>query len=136
MSNPTPQRDSILLEGMIFYAYHGVRPEERTLGQRVVVDLRAELDLSAAGRSDSLSDTISYTDLYEAVKAILEGEKTYNLLEAVAAAIAKRVLASFPVSAVWVRATKPSPPIRGATLTEATVEIYREQKSGDAGPNP
>ena len=135
MSNPRPQRDSILLEGMSFYAYHGVRPEERTLGQRVVVDLRVELDLSVVGRSDSLSDTISYTDLYEAVKAILEGP-TRNLLEAVAEAVAQRVLASFPVSAVWVRATKPSPPIRGATLTGASVEIYRERKSGGAGSSP
>ena len=31
----TPDRDEILLEGMRFYAYHGVNPEERVLGQRL-----------------------------------------------------------------------------------------------------
>ncbi|MBI4312116.1 MAG: dihydroneopterin aldolase, partial [Chloroflexi bacterium] len=44
--------DSILLEGMAFYGYHGVNPEERALGQRFVVDLQVYLDLSRAGASD------------------------------------------------------------------------------------
>jgi dihydroneopterin aldolase len=128
MSNSESQHDGILLESMSFYAYHGVNPEERSLGQRFMVDLRVELDLSAAGKSDSLSDTISYTELYKEAKAVLEGE-AYNLLEAVAEAVAQRVLAFFPVSAVWVRVTKPSPPIKGATLTGAAVEVYRKRKA-------
>ena len=45
-----PPADEILLEGLRFYAYHGVNPEERALGQRFLVDsgswrlIRAEVD--------------------------------------------------------------------------------------------
>lgn len=116
--------DSITLEGMTFYAYHGVNPEERALGQRFVVDLTVEANLSAPSRSDKLSDTVNYSELYRTVKAVVEGE-TYNLLETVAEAIARRVLASFPIVAVRARVTKPSPPIRDAVLDGVSVEVYR-----------
>jgi len=117
-------QDRILLEGLSFYGFHGVRPEERTLGQQFLVDLSVYLDLSKPGDSDLLSDTISYTDLYQTVKAVVQDE-TYNLLEAVAQTIATRVLASFPVEAVWTRVTKLSPPIAGVISKGASVEIYR-----------
>ena len=35
--------DRIELEGLAFYGYHGVRPEEKSLGQRFEVDLKLEL---------------------------------------------------------------------------------------------
>lgn len=126
-SDNSPPHDSITLEGMTFYAYHGVNPEERELGQRFVVDLTVEADLSAPGQSDELSDTVDYSEVYRAVKAVVEGE-TYNLLEAVAEAVARRVLASFPVVAVRARVTKPSPPIKGAVLDGVSVEVYRERQ--------
>ena len=50
MSSPFPQRDRIVLEGMRFYGFHGVNPEERVLGQEYLVDLTVEMDLSRAGR--------------------------------------------------------------------------------------
>ena len=127
MSDTRISQDHILLEGMTFYGYHGVNAEERQLGQRFVVDLQVQLDLTASGRSDALADTVSYTDLYRAVKAVVEGER-YKLLEAVAEAVAQRVLASFPVSAVRTRVQKPSPPIKDAVLQGVTVEIYRERQ--------
>ncbi|MFH1140648.1 MAG: dihydroneopterin aldolase [Chloroflexota bacterium] len=128
MSDSKPSRDHILLEGMTFYAYHGANPEEKELGQRFVVNLQVELDLSAPGRSDVLADTVSYTGLYQAVKAVVEGER-FNLLEAVAEAIAQRVLASFPpVSAVLARVAKVSPPIKGAILGKVAVEVYRHRE--------
>ena len=47
--------------------------EERVLGQPFEVDLEAELDLSAAGASDDIADSVSYTDLYRVVKRHMEG---------------------------------------------------------------
>ena len=87
--------DRIILEGMQFYGYHGVNPEERVLGQRYVVDLTADLDLSRAGQSDRLEDTVSYSHIYRTVRAVMEGEPR-NLLESAAQAIADRVLSEFP----------------------------------------
>lgn len=118
--------DCIFLEGLTFYGYHGVNAEERELGQRFEVDVRVYLDLGAAGRSDSIGDTVSYTDIYRVVQSTVEKE-SYYLLEAVAEALAKRLLTSFSVTAVHIRMKKPSPPVHGAVTGSAGVEIYREK---------
>ena len=104
--------DRILLKGMTFYGYHGVRPEEKELGQRFVVDVEMELDLRAAGASDDLTDTVDYSRVYRVVKEIVEGPGR-NLLEAVAEETAGAVLNTFSVSAVRVRVAKPHVSIRG-----------------------
>ena len=130
MSSPP---DRIVLEGMRFYGFHGVNPEERVLGQEYLVDLTVEMDLGGAGRSDRLEDTISYAHIYRAVKDVMEGELR-NLLEAAAQSIADRVLSEFPVDSVTVRVKKPHPPIRGSIIESATVEIYRRRGNQFEGP--
>jgi dihydroneopterin aldolase len=57
--------DRVLLRGLLFHGYHGVLPEERTLGQKFAVDVALSVDLRAAGASDDLQDTISYAAVYE-----------------------------------------------------------------------
>ncbi len=117
--------DRIILRGMQFYGFHGVNPEERRLGQPFIVDLEAELDLTTAGESDRLQDTVSYTHLYRVVKTVVEGEPR-NLLENAASAIARGVFDQHPaVQAVRVRVKKPRPPIRGSVVEAAEVDIYR-----------
>ena len=127
MRDEIPKSDWIILEGMRFYGFHGVNPEERVLGQEYLVDLAVEMDLGRAGRSDRLEDTISYTHIYRAVKEVMEGEPR-NLLEAAAQSIADRVLSDFPVDSVAVRVKKPHPPIRGSVIENATVEIFRRRE--------
>lgn len=118
--------DRILLEGMQFYGYHGVNPEERVLGQRYVVDLAADLDLSRAGATDRLEDTVSYSHIYRTVRTVMEGEPR-NLLESAAQAIAARLLAEFPIDAVSVTVKKPNPPVRGSSIELAAVQIHRSR---------
>ncbi|URE10110.1 dihydroneopterin aldolase, partial [Musa troglodytarum] len=57
-------KDKLILRGLQFHGFHGVKPEEKKLGQKFVVDVDAWLDLSNAGKSDDISDTVSYTDIY------------------------------------------------------------------------
>lgn len=121
--------DTIALKGMVFYGYHGVLPEERSLGQRFVVDVEVETDLRKAGASDQLEHTINYSKLFQAAKEVIEGEHK-NLLEAVAESIAAKVLRSLPIAAVRVRVSKAAPPIRGAVLEDASVTIHRSQSVG------
>ena len=123
--------DRIILEGMQFYGYHGGSPEERSLGQPFQVDLEAELDLSIAGKSDSRDDTVSYTHLYRLVQEVMGGAPK-NLLEAVAEEIATRALDSFPLRGMMVRVKKTRPPIKGAVVSGAAVEIYRYKIRPDA----
>jgi dihydroneopterin aldolase len=116
--------DAISLEGMVFYGYHGVSAEEQALGQRFIVDLAVSVDLRRPGETDHLEHTVSYSHLYQIVKEVVEGPRR-KLLEAVAETIAQRVLDRVPVARAKVRVTKPSPPIRGAMLTAASITIVR-----------
>jgi dihydroneopterin aldolase len=122
--------DQVFLEGMIFYGYHGVHAEERRLGQRFVVDLCVTCDLRAAGRSDRLDETVSYSDLYRIARGVVEGEPR-DLIEAVAAAIASEVLARLPrVETVEATVRKPWAPIGGAAIEAAGVRIRRARDGG------
>lgn len=121
--------DEVFLEGLRFYAYHGVNPEERTLGQRFLVDVRVETDLRAAGQSDDLNDTISYSAVYKRVRAIVEGEPR-DLIETVAEEIASAVLTEFGrAQAVTVTLRKPEVAIKGAMLDAAGIRIRRTRES-------
>src|SRR5215204_3216960 len=122
--------DEILLEGMRFYAYHGVNPEERTLGQRFTVDVVMAVDLRPAGQSDELVDTVSYSAVYKLVRQIVEGEPR-QLIEAVAEEIASGILASFSlVNQVNVTVRKPEVPMKGSMLDAAGVRITRSRAEG------
>ncbi|KAK2979290.1 hypothetical protein RJ640_013254 [Escallonia rubra] len=56
--------DKLVLRGLKFHGYHGVKLEERKLGQKFLIDVDAWMDLRAAGKSDNLLDTVSYTEIY------------------------------------------------------------------------
>lgn len=114
--------DVIRLIGLQFYAYHGVDPGERELGQRFEVDVELLLDLAPAGRGDDLAATVNYRTVYEQVRDAME--PPCMLLEAVAERIAAKLLAGFAIEAVHVRIRKPSVPI-GGVIAHAEVEISR-----------
>lgn len=133
LSNETPVPDEILLEGMRFYAYHGVNPEERVLGQRFSVDVALAVDLRRAGRGDDLGETVSYSDVYKLTRRIVEGEPRH-LIEAVAEAIASAMLREFPpVKRVTVTVRKTEVPLKGAMLDAAGVRVTRS-RAEDAAP--
>jgi dihydroneopterin aldolase len=119
--------DKIYFNGMSFYGYHGVFGAEAELGQRFFVDLDLSLDLSKAGASDDLNDTVNYADIFTCVQKVVEGER-YNLVEKLAAQIAERLLRQFPLMEVKVKVTKPNPPINGHYESVA-IEMIR--KRGD-----
>ncbi len=119
--------DKILLNGMVFYGYHGVNAEEKALGQRFVVDLALERDLRAASVSDNIRDTVNYAAVYHTVRRIMEDDSR-NLLEALAQDIADALLCEFALSAVGVRLKKPGVAIKGSVLSYAGVEIRRERR--------
>ena len=118
--------DKIILSGMVFYGFHGMSEAEQELGQRFDVDLVVQMDLSRAGESDMLEDTVSYTNLYRTVKEIVEGPSR-KLLEHVAETIATKILAQTSVASVRVTVKKPKVPMKGSVLDYAAVEIVRHR---------
>jgi dihydroneopterin aldolase len=120
-------RDEINLEGMVFFGRHGVNPEETTLGQRFGADLSVFLDLSKAGGTDDVADTVSYASLYKIVRAEVEGEPS-KLLEHLAVRIIRKVLEHDKrIVAARLRVTKLNPPLKGSTSGQAAVVIERDQ---------
>jgi dihydroneopterin aldolase len=116
--------DAVFLEGLRFYAYHGVNPEERAAGQRFLVDVELEADLRAAGQRDDLAATINYSAVYKRVRAIVEGPPR-RLIEALAEDLAVALLTEFPAEAVTVTVRKPEVALKGAFLVAAGVRIRR-----------
>jgi dihydroneopterin aldolase len=115
--------DRILIQGIQFHGHHGVREEERKLGQRFAVDVELTLDLAEAGRRDELSATVDYEQVHAVVVEIGTREQ-FRLLEALASRLATTILERFPVRQVAVRVAKPSPPIAGL-VGGVSVEITR-----------
>src|SRR5438067_572788 len=117
--------DHIRLNDMVFYGYHGVLPEERALGQRFVVSIDMGVDLAAAGRSDDLTKTVNYADVYALARDIVTGAPC-QLIETVAERISAAVLTEHPgVQTIVVRIQKPAVPLAGAVLGSSEVCIER-----------
>ena len=117
--------DTISLVGITLYGYHGVRPEERTLGQRFVVDVHLDADFRNAAATDDLAFTVNYSEVYALVAEIVEGEPV-NLLETLAERIIKTLFKRFSeIERARVRIAKPGVAIAGSVLREASVSISR-----------
>lgn len=110
-------RDRISLRGMRFEGRHGALPGEQDAAQPFEVDVVLGLDLSRAAASDELVDTVDYGSVFEIARAMVE-ERSFNLVEAIAGAIADAVLAAHPaVVEVEVAVRKPRAPLPGSFET-------------------
>ncbi len=76
----------IHIENMEFYAYHGHFKEEQIVGNKFLVDLMLEVDISKPAETDELEDALDYQQAYRIVKN--EMEQNSKLLEH----LAKRIL--------------------------------------------
>ena len=122
--------DRITLRGMRFSGRHGVGDEERAETQPIEVDIVLRLDLSRPGATDELADTIDYASLFVLARRIVE-ERSFKLIEAIAAAIAEAVLAAHPIDDVEVRVRKPKAPLPGAFETvETRIRRHRGERAG------
>ncbi|GJE51560.1 Dihydroneopterin aldolase [Methylobacterium tardum] len=118
--------DLIRVTRIAVFGRHGLLPEEAVLGQRFYISLEARVDLSEAGRSDAVAGTVSYADLTQIAVAI-STEQRFNLIEALAEAIAASILERFArIDAITVRVDKPSAPVP-AILDGVSIEITRQR---------
>ncbi|AFM39198.1 dihydroneopterin aldolase [Desulfosporosinus acidiphilus SJ4] len=116
--------DVIHLRGLEFYAYHGALPEEQVLGQKFIIDMDLFADLSRAGISDHVKDTIHYGEVYNVIKVCVRDDK-HQLIEHLAEKIARTVLSKFSCDSVRVEVHKPQAPVAGI-FRDVSVEIWRQ----------
>jgi 7,8-dihydroneopterin aldolase/epimerase/oxygenase len=112
---------TIELAGIELHGFHGVLEEERTGGQTFIFDLW--LDVSDSALSDRIEDAVDYRDVVAALREVSDGQR-FNLLEALADAVATELLERFPVSRVRVRVRKPEV-VLGAPAEYAAVSLER-----------
>jgi dihydroneopterin aldolase len=123
-----PQTEvTIEVSGLSLYTHHGVSAAEREVGQRLVLDLRLEVGECDATVTDLVEDTVDYAVVCERV-ALVAQQRSYRTLERLCSAIADRLLLDFAAEEVWVKATKPEPPIPFA-LEEVAVEVWRQSSA-------
>lgn len=114
----------IFLQGVRFYAFHGVMPQERKVGGEFLVDLKVGYPIEAAMQSDEVADTLNYAELYQLVKA--EMDVPSKLLEHVAGRIVRKIQEQFAkVTSIDLKITKKNPPM-GADSDGAGVEVRFE----------
>ncbi|HUK63482.1 MAG TPA: dihydroneopterin aldolase [Dongiaceae bacterium] len=116
----------IRLEGLSVFGHHGARPYEKEAGQRLEVDLELIPTADSAEESDRLSDAVDYDHLYRTVREVVE-QRSFHLLEALAAATAECILERFPVRRVKVRIAKQN--LGWTTGGRAVIEVVREVRS-------
>jgi dihydroneopterin aldolase len=116
--------DVILLEGIEVPAALGVSRPERGMRRPVQIDLELECGLRRAGRSDRLSQTTDYREVYRTVEEVA-GAQEHKLVEALAERIADALLSRFPLEGCKVTVRKPTP--IGGNLRFAGVRIHRKK---------
>lgn len=119
----TSESVTIEITGLSLYTHHGMTMAEREIGQRLVIDLRLDLGESDATATDDLDDTVNYAEVCQLV-ALVAQQRSHRTLERLCGTIADRLLGDYALEGVWVKATKPEPPIP-LTVDEVSVEVWR-----------
>ena len=116
--------DKIYLKNVEIFANHGVFKEEKTLGQKFILDLELTLSLEEAGRTGDLTRSVHYGELCHGIEKEFVKE-SYDLIETAAQKVAEFTLYNYPlVKEVKVTLKKPWAPI-GRHLDYAAVQIER-----------
>lgn len=111
----------IAIEGMEFFAYHGVYEQERINGGKYIVDVWMESDVSQSAISDNINDTLNYEIVYNIAKDIMQNP--VNILEKVCFDIHNSLSKTFEnTQKIRVKVTKLNPPING-NVAKVSVEI-------------
>jgi dihydroneopterin aldolase len=121
--HPEPEV-AIEISGLSLYTHVGVTPAEQEVGQRLLLDIRIDVGESDATLTDQLEDTVDYAQVCDMANLVAQ-QRSYKTLERLCAAIADRLIASYEVNSVWIKAAKPEPPI-ALPVSEVSVEVWRE----------
>lgn len=105
-------KNKIYINGIEVYAYHGVFPEETSLGQKFIFDLEATLNFKDAMLTDQLEKSVSYGDIAQIIAEVAT-KNTYKLLERLAYEIVKTVFTQHKlIDSINLTINKPNAPVK------------------------
>ena len=109
------------LEGMEFYAYHGVYEEERKIGGKYIVDVLVYTNAIDAELHDDLNGTVNYEQIYKAVEQNML--QPVKLIERLARKIMDDIrLFVVKEDTIRIKIRKLNPPL-GAKVETSVVEM-------------
>jgi dihydroneopterin aldolase len=115
---------TIEISGLSLFTHVGVTAAEREVGQRLLLDLRLDVGNADATVTDRIEDTVDYAEVCDAANLVAQ-QRSYKTLERLCSAIADRLLGQYEAESVWVKASKPEPPL-ALPVSEVSVEVWRE----------
>ena len=99
--------DVIFLEQVKVHTKLGVPAWERMLPQTILLDIEIGYDLSKAGKSDGIADTIDYGAVVSQIRESLTTH-SFQLVEALAEHICQLILRDFGALHVKIKVAKPA----------------------------
>ena len=110
----------IAMEGMQFYAYHGVYDEEQIIGNDFIVDIYITTNYAKAVEEDNIFETINYETVYLVCEK--EMRKPVKLLETLAERIIFALKHQFDsIQEVNIKITKKNP-IPGGRVKNSAIQ--------------
>ncbi len=102
--------NTIHIERLALHGYHGVLPQERSVGAEFYVSLEADVEVAPeAYMNDSLAGTVSYADIVVGIRE--EMRVPAALLEHLLYRMGRRIFNDFPaVKTLRLRIDKDNPP--------------------------
>ncbi|NDW17418.1 dihydroneopterin aldolase [Dysgonomonas sp. 216] len=102
----------ILLENITFHANHGVFPQENTVGNTFIINLKIKTLSNNAYSSDDLNETLNYAEVYNIIDE--EMKVASKLMEHVGGRIIKRLKSySQQIDSIELKISKQNPPVGG-----------------------
>ncbi len=112
--------DLVLIEGLEVRTVIGIYDWEREIRQTVRLDLEMAWDISKAGRTDNIEDTLDYKAVSKSLIDFVEASE-FGLIEALAEACARIVMDDFKVPWLRLKMSKPGA-VRGSENVAVLIE--------------
>jgi len=107
--------------GLELRGLHGVEERERRDGQRFLYDV--SLEVGERGASDRIADAVDYREVARVVAEV--NERRFDLLEALANAVADALVERFRPVGLTVRVRKPDVRPAGFVVEHSAVTVER-----------
>lgn len=113
-------KDRVLIEGLTTLATIGVYEWEKTIKQKLILDLEMAWDNQPAGENDDVALCLDYFKVSQAVTNFITST-AFELIESVAERVAQLIIQQFAVKWIKIKVSKPSA-IANATNVAVVIE--------------
>ena len=116
-------KDRVLIEGLTVLTTIGVYEWEKTIKQKLILDLEISWDNQPAGESDDVTLCLDYFLVSQSITNFIQSTQ-FELIECVAERVAQLVIQKFSVQWLKVKVSKP-----GAIANASNVAVVIERSA-------